>query len=194
MEETVITTHPPTKKFRQRHAEWMLGIVSFTESSFFPIIVDPFLVGMILMKTNQWFRFATIAVITSILGGIFGYVIGAVFFDYIGVRMIEIYNLEETFHETVASADRNAFLFTLIGAFTPVPYKLVVLVGGFLKINFLQFMLASIIGRGARFYIVAYITKRFGEHTLAVYVRKLHLISAAVAIAAVAYAVLAFIG
>lgn len=183
----------PEKKFRQRYAEWVLGIVAFVESSFFPIIVDPFLVGMTLVKTKYWFRFASIAVVASVLGGIFGYLIGVFFFDLIGTKIIEAYKLQELFARTVKSADDNAFLFTLIGAFTPLPYKLVVLVGGFLKINFFYFLLASIIGRSARFYIVGYITKEFGERALARYVKQLHILYFAAVIAVILYIIMAFI-
>lgn len=160
------------KRFSQKHVDWSLGLISFTESSFLPIITDPFLVAMTLARPKCWTRFIMIAGITSVLGGLFGYLLGAIFFDLIGVKLISVYHLEEVFDKTVVAVDKNAFYFTLIGAFTPVPYKIIALVGGFLKINIFLFILASIIGRFARFAIVGYITKHFGEHALRVFSRR----------------------
>lgn len=173
---------------KRKHAEWTLGIISFTESSVQPIIVDPFLVAMTLARPDRWFRFSTIAVVTSVLGGLFGYVLGAGFFELFGERVISFYNLEGLFAETVVKVDESAFLFTLLGAFTPLPYKLVVIIAGFLQINIFLFLLASIIGRAGRFYIVGYITKQFGEYALKRYVKRLHRVFAAVAIGVILYA------
>ncbi|NCN52754.1 DedA family protein [Candidatus Parcubacteria bacterium] len=152
--------------FHGRRGEWFLGLISFTESSFLPVIVDPFLLAATLGTPRLWFRYAMIAIVTSVLGGLFGYAIGAVFFDYFGARMIEIYSLENLFQKTVEAFDSNAFLFTLLGAVTPIPYKLVAVVGGFLKISLWQFVLASIIGRGVRFILVAYIVKNYGQRMM----------------------------
>jgi membrane protein YqaA with SNARE-associated domain len=178
----------------QRYVDWWLGIISFTESSFLPILVDPFLVAMTLARPKCWSRFIMIASVTSVLGGMFGYLLGAVFFELIGVKIVAFYNLEEVFARTVTAADDNAFYFTLIGAFTPIPYKLVALAGGFLKINILLFILASIIGRFARFAIVGYITKQFGDHALHIFKRRFGVMTVALVCGVGAYFVLLLVG
>lgn len=155
-----------TSVFNGKRGEWLLGILSFTESSFLPVIADPFLLAATLGTPRLWFRYALITIVTSVLGGLFGYFIGAVFFDVFGAKLISIYSLEGTFQKTVEAFDSSAFLFTLIGALTPVPYKLVALVGGFLHISLWQFILASIIGRGFRFLLVAFLVKEYGQQVV----------------------------
>lgn len=173
--------------FREKHAEWSLGILSFTESSFLPILVDPFLVAGVLLKRNCWLRYALIASVSSVIGGVFGYLLGSIFFEVFGVKIISIYNLTDYFEKTVASFNQNSFLFVLIGAFTPIPYKVVAIVGGVLKINIFSFIIASIIGRFARFFIVAYITKQFGEYTLELFTRRFHVTFIAIGIGILVY-------
>jgi membrane protein YqaA with SNARE-associated domain len=165
-EQSEITGLKEKVTFRQRHEYGFLGTISFTESAFLPILTDPFLLAMTLAKPHMWLRYTLVAAATSVLGGLFGYFLGAVFFELVGSKIISFYNLENLFAETVASVDRGAFLFTLLGAFTPIPYKLTAIVGGMLHINLGVFIVASIIGRLARFMLVGYVCYRFGKHTL----------------------------
>ena len=187
METEQVSVTIPKKLRSQRFLDWSLGIISFTESSFLPILIDPFLVAMTLARHNKWFRYVVVASVTSILGGLFGYLLGAIFFDLIGEKMIAFYSLEEAFERTVLEVDRNAFYFTLIGAFTPIPYKLIALVGGFLKINIPLFILASIVGRFGRFVLVGYITKQFGEPALKVFKQRFGVVTVALACGIGAY-------
>lgn len=166
MSEEVIEHTTTTKKDNQKRSDWSLAVISFTESAFLPIITDPFLLGMTIAKPKMWLRYTMIAGTTSVLGGLLGYLIGAVFFGTLGQPLIDFYNMQATYDSTAALVGKGAFLFSLIGAFTPVPYKLVAILGGVFHINIFAFILASIIGRFGRFIIVAYISRRFGEYAL----------------------------
>lgn len=149
------------------YGDWFLGVASFTESSFLPILIDPFILAMTLAKPERWLKYAVVAGVTSVLGGLFGYFLGAVFFDLVGERLITYYHMEDSFVKASEAMNDGAFWFTLLGAFTPIPYKLTAIVGGVLHINILSFILASIIGRFGRFLIVAYLCHKFGEYALA---------------------------
>lgn len=176
MEDSSHTTQPRT----ERYTNWSLGVISFTESSFMPILVDPFLVALTLAKPHKWLWYALLATVTSVMGGLFGYLLGALFFDVVGERIVAFYNLESVFEKTVASFDANTFLFTLIGALTPIPYKIVALVGGFLNITIVWFIVASLIGRAARFMIVGYVTRVFGAYALSKLSKRVSMVTVAV--------------
>lgn len=163
----VVEEQQVPKLLQSRSSQWVLAAIAFTESILSPLIVDPFLIAMTLAKTSAWFRYALIASVWSVLGGIAGYLLGALFFDLIGENIIALYGLEEYFIKTQTLFEANVFLMTLVGAFTPIPYKIFALTGGLMKVNLLLFILASIIGRAGRFFLVGYITKRLGEHATA---------------------------
>ncbi|MCD5382288.1 MAG: VTT domain-containing protein [Candidatus Pacebacteria bacterium] len=188
--DTPKKTKPP---FKETYADWTLGAVSFTESSFLPILTDPFLVAVTLAQPRRWVWYVVLTTVTSVLGGLFGYMLGAVFFDVIGERIVAFYSLESVFEKTVVSLDNNAFLFTLIGAVTPIPYKLVAIVGGLTKINIPLFIVASIIGRALRFGLVGYITKTFGEYALAVFTRRFGFATVAIVCGVGAYALMVLV-
>ncbi|MBX2866544.1 VTT domain-containing protein [Candidatus Kaiserbacteria bacterium] len=178
------------KILESKHVEKALGLFSFAESSFLPVFADPVLIAVVIAKPLQWMRLAFITTVTSVLGGVFGYLIGYVFFDTIGQGLIATYGLEEVFAKTQNIFDGNVIVFTLIGALTPLPYKLVAITGGLLKINMLLFILASIAGRAFRFYVVAYVTKTFGEQVLQKLTWRFSLGATALLIGLTAYAVL----
>lgn len=181
------------KKEKKTYGEWFLALVSFTESSFLPILIDPFLLAMTLARPHHWIRYTLVAGTASVIGGLFGYLIGAVFFDLIGTRLIAFYHLEHAF--TVASEAMNdgAFWFTLLGAFTPIPYKLTAIVGGMLHINIFVFILASIIGRFGRFVLVAYVCHAFGEYALKRFSKRFTLVTLAVVGGICFYALMLFL-
>lgn len=187
-EETPKTSEKKT--FKQAHADWTLGLISFTESAFMPILTDPFLLAMTIAKPHLWIRYTVIAGVTSVLGGLFGYFLGAVLFDLVGADIIAFYNAESLYEKTVVSMSEGAFWFTLIGAFTPIPYKLVAIVGGVLHINILTFIIASIIGRFGRFVLVTYISYKFGAYALKQFNKRLTLITIAVLAGLGAYVVM----
>lgn len=144
------------------HAKTWLALLSFSEASFFVVPPDVLLIAILMAGASRWVFYATLTTITSVVGGIFGYLIGFLFFDAIGFRIIEFYNLTEQMKEIQFLYNNNAFWVIFTAAFTPIPYKLFTLSAGFFKINIVTFIVASVFGRGLRYFIVAYITKIFG--------------------------------
>ena len=144
-----------------RHAWWILGAVSFAESSFFPIPPDVMLIPMALADRKRAFLLAAWCTLASVLGGMLGYAIGALLYDSIGQWLIRAYagdNLEE-FRQLYA--EYGAWVI-LVKGLTPIPYKIVTILSGFAGYNFLAFMVLSVITRGGRFFLVAGLLYFFG--------------------------------
>jgi membrane protein YqaA with SNARE-associated domain len=147
---------------RRPNAERALAGISFAESSFFPIPPDVLLIPITLGRREHWIRLATITTVASVIGGVFGYSIGYFVFSSVGQWIVTAYHAEEVFSAMGAKYEAYAFLTVLTAAFTPIPYKVITISAGFFHISFLPFMAASIVGRAARFYLVAWIVQRFG--------------------------------
>lgn len=145
-----------------KQAEQALGAISFAESSFFPIPPDPLLIAMVMAKPAKFLRYATVCTLSSVLGGIGGYAIGLLFFETMGRWIIDTYHLQEKFVYIGTRYDESAFLTVFTAAFTPIPYKLITVAAGVFQINFFMFVVASIIGRGMRFYLVAFLMHKLG--------------------------------
>lgn len=160
-------------------AKVWLFLLSFSESSFFLIPPDALLVPMLIVNSSRWLYYALFTTAASVLGALFGYVIGAVFYDTIGIRVIEFYGLGEEFLEVGARFDDHTFLVMFLAAFTPIPFKVFVLSGGLFKVNLFAFTLASILGRGLRFFLVAYITRAFGARIAYIFIRYSNIATAA---------------
>ena len=158
---------------RSKHAGWILGLISFAESVFVPILIDPFLIALILAKRERWIYYISISIIFSILGGVVAYLLGSLFYDFIGTWVIDFYGLEEDFAAITESVDANGFVFVLLGALTPIPYKLVALASGVTQISFVTFLFASIVGRIMRLGLVGGATYVVGPHALPVIRRHL---------------------
>lgn len=109
-------------------------------------------------------RYVLITAAASVAGAVFGYVVGALLYDTVGVRIIALYGLEEPMARAVELVHNGVFVFTLTMAFTPIPFKVAVLAAGFTKANFIVFFIAAVGGRIARYAFVALIAKVFGEH------------------------------
>ena len=154
-----------SKKADSVHARLWLVALSFTESSIFFVPPDPLLAAMVFVHKERWLRYALITTIASVVGAIFGYVVGAVLFETLGVRIIDFYNLHEYMAQASEVLENSVFVFTLTAAFTPIPFKVAVLAAGFTKANFIAFFVATVLGRIARYGIVAYVAKVFGDHT-----------------------------
>lgn len=144
-------------------ALFWLDLIAFFESSVFPIPPDIFLIIFVLVKPQKWAKFALHLTIFSVLGGIFTYLIGMFLFDTFGEALISFYSLQNEIALISGWFESTAFFTILIAAFTPIPYKVFILSAGVFGINILTLVVASLIGRGARFFLVAFIFRFFGE-------------------------------
>jgi membrane protein YqaA with SNARE-associated domain len=187
IERKSIVAHHGAKWLRSKYASPILAFISFAESMFAPIIIDPFLIALIMASPKKWKWYVLLSATASVLGGIFAYVLGFLFFDTIGIRFVEFYNLEEQFASISSSLNANGFVFVLIGAFTPIPYKIIALASGFLHIHILTFIVASIFGRFLRLGLVGFAAHAIGPKALPVMQRHLHLIAAVVAVIFIGY-------
>lgn len=160
---------------RHRHAEWYLGAMSFAESSFFPIPVDVMLAPMVLARRERWIRLATNATLFSVLGGIAGYGIGYALFDVIEpwLRESHYWGAYETSRQWF---DDYGVWVVFIAGFSPIPYKVFTIAAGVAMLNMPGFIIASLIGRAGRFFLVAGLVRAGGqrfEDTLSKYVERI---------------------
>ena len=143
-----------------------LGIISFIESFIFPIPPDVLIIPMTIAKRNEWVKIALIATITSALGACLGYLIGYVFFNEIGIKIFEFYGVDPSFWKSKVSSEGGTIAWiTLlaIAGFTPVPFKLLTITSGFVQFNIVYFIIISILTRGSRFFIIAFLIGNFGS-------------------------------
>ncbi len=143
-------------------APFYLGTVSFTESSFFPIPPDVMLMPMCLSQPDKAYRFAFLTTVTSVLGGVFGYIIGYWLLDLIW-PLIEAVNYVDTYRQVEAVFEQYGFWIIFLASFSPLPYKMFTIAAGATGMALFPFVIASIIGRGARFYLVAAVMKFGGK-------------------------------
>lgn len=148
---------------KHRHAERYLAGVSFAESSFFPIPVDVMLAPMVLADKDKAWRLAAITTVMSVMGGIFGYLIGAFLFDSYGEQILDYFHAHDTFEAIKDKYAAHGILIILLAGFTPIPYKIFTIASGVLGIAFLPFVLLSLIGRGGRFFMVAGLVRLGGD-------------------------------
>jgi membrane protein YqaA with SNARE-associated domain len=148
-------------------ANYTLAIVSFIESSFFPVPPDIMIVPMVVAKRDKYLKIFLIATLFSTLGALLGYFIGFLFFNEIGVKVFEFYGYNDTnFLRDKFQTSNGAFSWLLIlftAAFTPLPFKLVTIFSGFIQFNLILFFFTCLLARGLRFFIVAYLSFRFGS-------------------------------
>ena len=144
----------------------ILGFISFIESFIFPIPPDVLIIPMTIAKRNEWFRIALVASIGSVLGACLGYFIGYVFFNEVGVKIFELYGVDNTsfLKDKVSSEGGVIAWMTLlaIAGFTPVPFKLLTITSGFVHFNLIYFIIISAVTRGSRFFIIAFLIGNFG--------------------------------
>lgn len=146
-----------------RHARWGLALVSFAESSFFPIPPDVALIPMILAKRAAAWTYATICTLASVLGGVAGYAIGFFFFVQLGEPILEFYGYAEKFASFAERYNEYGVWIVLIAGLTPFPFKVITIASGTTGLNFLVFVVASVLARGGRFFAVAALLWWFGE-------------------------------
>ena len=145
------------------YALWIMGIVSFAESSFFPVPPDVMLIPMSLARPQRAWLYAAVCTVTSVLGGVVGYAIGALLFDSVGQWLIQVYGLADKVDAFRASYAEWGAVIILLKGLTPIPYKLVTITSGFAGYNILLFILRSIVARGGRFFVVAILLNRYGD-------------------------------
>jgi membrane protein YqaA with SNARE-associated domain len=144
------------------HGEWILFLIAFVESSFFPIPPDVFLIAMCVAIPAKSFRYAVICSVGSVLGGALGYGLGFWFMDSIGMSIVDWYGLTDRYH--LVQQYFKEYDVWIVGAagFTPIPYKLFTITAGFAHSNFFTFMVVSLLARSARFFLVAGLIWKFG--------------------------------
>ena len=145
------------------YALWIMGAVSFAESSFFPVPPDVMLIPMSLARPQRAWLYAVICTVTSVLGGIVGYAIGAGLYDSVGQWLMHLYGLTDKVEAFRASYAEWGAWFIIGKGLTPIPYKLVTITSGFAGYNIWLFVLCSVIARGGRFFIVAILLNRYGD-------------------------------
>ena len=150
-----------------KSSNFYLGLVSFIESSFFPIPPDAMIIPMVIAKKKEYLKIFLIASIFSVLGGIFGYLIGYLFFD-LAMYVIEFYGYQDKVENLKLSMSQGSgFLAWLsilfLAGFTPLPYKAFTISSGLIAFNLPIFIIVSLISRSLRFFIVAYLSYKFGE-------------------------------
>ena len=149
-----------------KKSNYFLGGLSFIESFIFPIPPDVVIIPMTIAKPKSWFKIALIATTGSVLGAILGYFIGYIFFNEIGIKIFELYGVDNVsfLKDKVSSEGGIIAWVTLlaIAGFTPVPFKLLTITSGFVNFNIIYFIIVSLITRGLRFFIIAFFIGNFG--------------------------------
>jgi membrane protein YqaA with SNARE-associated domain len=144
-------------------AERVLALVSFVESSVFPIPPDVMLIPMVLARPERAWRIVLVATAASVLGGIAGYVIGYFLYETVGLWVIELYGLAEKAEAFRRGYEEWGLLIVLVAGFSPLPYKVITIASGAAAFDPVVFTLASIVSRGARFLLVAVLLRLFGS-------------------------------
>ncbi len=148
---------------RHHHAEYYLSAVSFAEASFFPIPVALMLAPMIIASPHRAWWLGTLTTITSVAGGVFGYIIGRFLFDQIGQPIIDMYHVADKFDNMKQWFDHYGVWLVLLAGVTPIPYKIFTISSGVMQLAFFPFVIASIVGRGIQFYLITIVLWLGGE-------------------------------
>ena len=159
----------------KRYATWILGGVSFAESSFFPLPPDVMLIPMSLARPDRAYHYAFVCTWTSVLGGIFGYLIGALLYDSVGQWVIQLYGYGDKVEAFREMYRQYGAWIILLKGLTPIPYKLVTISSGFVGYNFFWFVVLSLVTRGARFFVLAFLLHRYGARAREIIEKRLGL-------------------
>ena len=174
-------------------ADRILGFISLIESIIFPIPVDPFLAGLTLAVPQKALKFALLCTIGSVIGGVIGWMLGYFIGSSVENILLNIpWFTEEKFDAVKLAYNQNGMLIIFLGAFTPLPYKIITVTSGIAGINIIEFIFMSIVGRGIRFFIVAYLTKFFGKPALLLLQKHFLLSSSILGIAIVIFSIYIF--
>ena len=169
-----------------KSSKLILGIISFIESFIFPIPPDVLIIPMTIAKKNDWIKIAFVATTGSVLGALLGYLIGFVFFNEIGIKIFELYGVDNTsfLKEKFSSEGGVIAWMTLlaIAGFTPVPFKLLTITSGFVGFNIFYFLMVSAITRGTRFFLISFLIGKFGSAMKEIIEKKLIKVSIVISI------------
>jgi len=163
-----------SKFTKSRLAYPFIFVLCFLESIIFPFPQEVFMIPMMASDRDRIFKIAWFALLGSLLGAIAAYFIGMYLFESIGMYILNLYSLYETFTNFSNQVSEYGFLYVFVGGFTPVPFKIVTLSSGFIGINFLIFIAASIISRSIRFFLIGYIIWKFGEDIMKSFEKRLN--------------------
>ena len=163
-----------SKFTKSRLAYPFIFVLCFLESIVFPFPQEVFMIPMMASDRDRIFKIAWFALLGSLLGAIAAYFIGMYLFESIGMYILNLYGLYETFTHFSNQVSEYGFLYVFVGGFTPVPFKIVTLSSGFIGINFLIFIAASIISRSIRFFLIGYIIWKFGEDIMKSFEKRLN--------------------
>ena len=179
-----------------KSSKLILGIISFMESFIFPIPPDVLIIPMTIAKKNDWTKIAFVATTGSVLGALLGYLIGFVFFNEIGIKIFELYGVDNTsfLKEKFSSEGGVIAWMTLlaIAGFTPVPFKLLTITSGFVGFNIFYFLIVSAITRGTRFFLISFLVGKFGSAMKEIIEKKLIKVSIFISIIIIVVAFLVY--
>jgi len=157
------------------HASWLMGAVSFVESSFFPIPPDVMLIPMSLARPDRAYFYATLCTVTSVAGGVLGYAIGYFLYESLGLWLMQLYGYGDKVEAFRHAYAQWGFWIILLKGVTPIPYKIVTIASGFASYPILPFILLSFVARGVRFYAFAFVLHRYGPKARAILEERLGL-------------------
>ena len=163
-----------SKFTKSRLAYPFIFVLCFLESIVFPFPQEVFMIPMMASDRDRIFKIAWFALLGSLFGAIAAYFIGMYLFESIGMYILNLYGLYETFTNFSDQVSEYGFLYVFVGGFTPVPFKIITLSSGFIGINFLIFIAASIISRSIRFFLIGYIIWKFGEDIMKSFEKRLN--------------------
>ena len=179
-----------------RNSKIFLGIMSFIESFVFPIPPDVLIIPMTIAKKQDWIKIALIATIGSVLGACLGYFIGYVFFNEIGIKIFELYGVNNAsfLKDKMSSEGGTIAWMTLltIAGFSPIPFKLLTITSGFVHFNFFYFIIVSLLTRGLRFFLIAFLIGNFGSAMKKIIEKKLLKFSIILAIVLIIFSYLIY--
>ena len=160
-----------------RFAMPFVFFIGYIEAIIFPIPQEVFMVPMMLSERTKVFRIVFFSIFGSIIGGLTAYYLGLLFFDSLVLPIINFYNYSESFLYFKNQINEYGFIYVFIGGFTPLPFKIITLSSGALNIPILNFLLAAILSRSIRFYMIGFLTYKYGNNVINIIDRKLNLIT-----------------
>ena len=178
-----------------KRSKFILSFFSFIESFIFPIPPDVFIIPMTIAKRKEWIKIALIATSASVLGACFGYFIGYVFFNEIGVKIFEFYGVDPSFWKNKVSSEGGVIAWiTLlaIAGFSPIPFKLLTISSGFIHFNLAYFIVISLLTRGSRFFLISFLIGNFGQTMKLLIEKKLLKVSIIASIILIIFAYLVY--